>query len=74
MNTFIYHVSCKDGNILVKINLLFYLYFPPSSHLIYVFLSCRPFIVNTTFSTGLVGVEVNCLLACPSGWKIKVKQ
>ena len=23
-----------------------------------VFLSCRPFIVNTTFSTGLVGVEV----------------
>ena len=23
-----------------------------------LFLSCRPFIVNTTFSTGLVGVEV----------------
>ena len=24
-----------------------------------VFLSCRPFVVNTTFSTGLVGVEVS---------------
>ena len=23
-----------------------------------VFLSCRPFVVNTTFSTGLVGAEV----------------
>jgi hypothetical protein len=23
-----------------------------------IFLSCRPFVVNTTFSTGLVGVEV----------------
>ena len=23
------------------------------------FLSCRPFVVNTTFSTGLVGVEVS---------------
>ena len=26
-----------------------------------VFLSCRPFVVNTTFSTGLVGVEVSSL-------------
>ena len=25
--------------------------------IICVFLSCRPFVVNTTFSTGLVGVE-----------------
>ena len=31
-NTFKYHVSCTDGNISVRINLLFYLYFPPSSH------------------------------------------
>ena len=23
-----------------------------------MFLSCRPFVVNTTFSTGLVGIEV----------------
>ena len=39
---------------------LIYLYFPPSSHLIYIcmFLSCRPFVVITTLSTGLVGVEV----------------
>ena len=31
-NTFKYHVSCTDGNISVRINLLFYLYFLPSSH------------------------------------------
>ena len=31
--------------------------FVPSN--ICVFLSCRPFVVNTTFSTGLVGVEVH---------------
>ena len=31
INTFKYHVSCTDGKISVKINLLFYLYFPPSS-------------------------------------------
>ena len=38
---------------------LIYLYFPPSSELVYVmFLSCRPFVVITTLSTGLVGVEV----------------
>ena len=29
--------------------------FPPSSHSIVVFLSCRPFVVNATFLTGLVG-------------------
>ena len=34
-NTFKYHVSCTDGKISVRINLLFYLYLPPSSHLIY---------------------------------------
>ena len=32
INTFKYHVSCTDGKISVRINLLFYLYFPPSSH------------------------------------------
>ena len=31
--TFKYHVSCTDGKISVRINVLFYLYFPPSSHL-----------------------------------------
>jgi len=51
-NTFKYHVSCTYGKISVRIDLLFYLYFPPSSHLIYVgmFPSCRPFVV-ITFST-----------------------
>ena len=37
---------------------LIYLYFPPSSHLVYLFLSCRPLVVITTLSTGLVGVEI----------------
>ena len=32
INTFKYHDSCTDGKISVRINLLFYLYFPPSSH------------------------------------------
>ena len=36
VNTFKYHVSCTDGKISVRINLLFCLYFPPSPHLIYV--------------------------------------
>ena len=40
INTFKYHVSCNDGKISVRINLLLYLYFPPSSHLI--FLCFRP--------------------------------
>ena len=31
-----------------------------------MFLSCRPVVVITTFSTGLVVVEVTCLLAKPT--------
>ena len=57
INTFKYHVLWTDGKISVRINLLFYLLFStvvPSN--ICMFLSCRPF--NTTFSTGLMGVEV----------------
>ena len=44
---------------LIRINLLFYLFFTiiPSNSC--VFLSCRPFDVNATFSTGLEGVEVS---------------
>ena len=45
-------------NTKIKIEELIYLYFTPSSHLLYLFLSCRPFVVITTLSTGLVGVEV----------------
>ena len=36
INTFKYHVSCTDGKFSVRIKLLFYHYFPPLSHLIYV--------------------------------------
>ena len=53
INIFKYHVSCTDGKISVRIDLLFY----PSNTC--VFLSCRPFVVNTTFSACLVGVEVS---------------
>ena len=44
-----------DGKISVRINLpLFSIVLPSNSR----FLSCRPFVVITTFSTGLVGVIV----------------
>ena len=43
---------------------LIYLYFPPSFHLTVGFLSCRPFVVITTFSTGFVGVEVTSVSYC----------
>ena len=33
INTFKYHVLCTNGKISISINLLFYLYFPPSFHL-----------------------------------------
>ena len=52
-NTFKYHVFAPMGRFQLE---LIYLYFPPSSHLIYVCFC--PFVVITTFSTGLVGVVV----------------
>jgi hypothetical protein len=58
-DTFKYHVSCTDGKISVRINLLFNLLFHCCPSNICAFISCRPFIVNTTFLTGLVGVEVS---------------
>ena len=57
--TFKYHVSCTDEKVSVRINLFLLPIFPPSSHPTVVFLSCRPFVVNTTFSTDLVGVQVS---------------
>ena len=41
----------------VTINLLFYLFFTVVPSNICLFLSCRPFVVNITFSTSLIGVE-----------------
>ena len=57
-----------DGNISVRINLpLFSTVLPSNSRL---FLSCRPFVVITTFSTGLVGVKFTSVswspVNCPS--------
>ena len=43
-----------------QLELIYYFtYFSPLSHPMVVFLSCRPFAVNTAFSTGLVGVKVS---------------
>ena len=53
IKTFKYHVSCTDGKISLRINLLFYLFFTVVPYNLCVFLSCGPFVVNTTFSTGL---------------------
>jgi len=47
---------CTDGKISVRINLPLFFTVVPSS--IFMFLSCRPFVVITTLSTGLVGVKV----------------
>ena len=47
---------CTDGKISVRINLPLFSTVVPS--IIFVFLSCRPFVAITTLSTGLVGVEV----------------
>ena len=46
INTFKYHVSSSERKILFRINLLFHLYFPPSSHPTYVYFFRRPFVVN----------------------------
>jgi hypothetical protein len=57
-NTFKYHVSCTDGRFQLEL-IYYFTYFStivPSNGC--VFLSCRPFVVITTFSTGLLGVEV----------------
>ena len=47
---------CTDGKISVRINLPLFSNVAPSN--ICKFLSCRPPVVITTFSTGLVGVWV----------------
>ena len=41
------------SNMQYLLGLIYFNYFSPSSHLTLVFLSCRPFVVNTTFSRGL---------------------
>ena len=45
-----------QSNILIRINLPLFSTVVPA--IIFVFLSCRPFVAITTLSTGLVGVEV----------------
>ena len=61
INTSKYHVSFTDGKISVTIIYFYYLFFHhcPTHNL--SFLSCRPFVVNATFLTGLVVSSVSWL-------------
>ena len=54
INTFKYHVSCTDGKILVRIILFLSPNFSTVVPITSCIFSCRPFVVNATFSTGLV--------------------
>ena len=56
INTFKYHVFAPMGRFQLDINLPLFSTVVPAVTL--VFLSCRPFVVITTLSTGFVGVEV----------------
>ena len=60
---------CKlQGYVQVRINLpLFSTVFPSNSRL---FLSCRPFAVIKTFSTGIVGVEVTSVAWAVDSWSL----
>ena len=59
-------IRLMQGHWKNRIYLLFYLFFRRSSHPTF---SCRPFVANTTFSTGLVGVEVSSV-----SWLVANKQ
>ena len=64
LNTFKYRVSSSGGKISVGIIYFNYLFFYcRPTHKLY-FLSCRPFVVNATFSTGL------CSFFCILAWAI----
>ena len=54
LSLFLISCFCIDGKISVRINLPLFSIIVPAS--ICKFLSCRPFVVITTLSTGLVGV------------------
>jgi hypothetical protein len=50
---FKYHVSAPMRRLQLEL-IYYFTSFPPLSHPKFVFLSSKPFVVNTTFSTGLV--------------------
>ena len=52
----------------IRINLPLFSTVVPSN--IYMFLSCRPFVVITTLSTGLVGVEVTSVSWAVDIWSL----
>jgi hypothetical protein len=53
INTFKYYVSGTDGKILVTIIYFYYLFFHHRPTHKLCFISCKPFVVNATFSTVL---------------------
>ena len=68
LDSYVFHPIClvfqnsiQNPDMILELELIYYFtYFPtvvPSNSC--VFLSCRTFVVNTTFSTGLVGIEVS---------------
>ena len=62
INTFKYQVSCTDGKISFRIIYFYYLFFHRRPTHKLCFLSCRSFVVNVTFSTGLVVYSVPWLV------------
>ena len=58
-DTFKYHVSWTHGEISVRIFITYFFHRCPNHKL--CFLSCRPFVINTTFSTDLVVSSVSWL-------------
>ena len=60
-NTIKYHVSCAGGKISVRIIYFYYLFFHRRPTHKLRFLSYRPFVVNATFSIGLVVSSVSWL-------------
>ena len=60
-NTFKYHVFAPMGRFQLE---LIYLYFHRISITQLLFLSCRPFVVISTLSTGPMGVEVTSVTCC----------
>ena len=66
-STFKHHVSCTDAKISVRIIYFYYLFFHSRPNHKLCFLSCMPFVVNATFSTGLVVSSVSWLWQLTAG-------
>ena len=68
-NTFKYHVSCTDGTISVRVINFYCLFFHRRPTQKLCFLSCWPFVVDATFSTGLVVSSVSWLAQLSTAYR-----